>query len=195
MDDFYKNRYNFYRYSYWDSQQNDLLKPNGFTQYPHKEYDYFVNVIDSLNNKVECRIMDICCGNGLLLRHLTECCHSQIIPFGIDFLELSIEQAVRTIHPNYSQNFFLSNAIDFDFTQSVFDFVLLDPYHFIDNDLVKLLQILIKRTTNSIIFYTYTDVLTYNDLRSVAEFSALKNVNDLKMFNYNEVSIAVLCVT
>jgi SAM-dependent methyltransferase len=192
MNCFYKERYDFYSQSYWEKEHNDLLVPNGFTVYPNKEYNCFVSLIDNLNTQNQCSIIDICCGNGLLLKHLVEHCHSQIIPYGIDFLENSIQQAKTVIHPNLCNNFFASNAINFDFSNYFFDFVLLDPYHFTDKDLSRLLQILTNQTFNSILLYTYADVLIQNELQNVAEFSALRGINNLQTYNYEEISIAVL---
>jgi SAM-dependent methyltransferase len=168
------------------------LTPNGFTVYPIKEYNYFVNLIDNLNNQNQCSVIDICCGNGLLLKHLIEHCYSQIIPFGIDFLEHSIKQAKVVLHQNFSDNFFVSNAVNFDFSNFFFDLVLIDPYHFKDEDLNTLVSILIKQTFNSILFYSYADVLIQNKSRSVADFSVLTRINNLQIFNYEEISIAVL---
>ena len=192
MNYFYKNRYDFYSQNYWKDEHNDLFKPNGFTVYPNKEYNYFVNLIDNLNTLNQCSVIDVCCGNGLLLKHLIEHCSSQIIPYGIDFLENSIQQAKTVIHPNFRNNFFVSNAINFKFSNYFFDFVLLDPYHFTDKDLNKLFQILIKQTSNSIVLYTYADVLMQNKLQSVTDFSALNGINNLQVYNYEEISIAVL---
>lgn len=190
MSNFYSKTYNFYLNTYWDKPNSDFLKANGFTTYPFKEYDYFVDIINK-NDLPKCDIIDICCGNGMLLRHLMENCHSQITPFGIDFLNPSIEQAKKEVLPDFRRNFFVSNAVDFDFSNHIFDIVLLDPYHFIDIDLVRILPIIMKQTRNSIIFYTYADVLRQTKLDSVANFPTLKSITNLEMFNYNEISIAV----
>ncbi|NVO08673.1 MAG: class I SAM-dependent methyltransferase [Bacteroidales bacterium] len=192
MENFYGNSYNFYSQSYWKNKYNNLLTPNGFTYYPNAEYNYLVRIIDDLNNQYKCNIMDVCCGNGLLLKHLMEHCRSQIIPFGIDFIKPSIKQAVKVVHPNYRNNFFLSNAIEFDFSTNVFDFILLDPYHFTNQDLTRLLQTLIKQVSNSVIFYTYADVLINNNFKSVVDFPVLARSSNMNIFNYDEISIAVL---
>lgn len=194
MKDFYKDRRGFYFQHYWSTKHDNFLIPNGFIHYPTKEYDYFVTIINNLNNAKRCNIMDVCCGNGLLLKHLIEHCDHQIIPFGIDFISLSIEQAINVIHPDFRQNFFISNAIDFDFSKYTFDFILLDPYHFLDTDLKELLPRIIKQTNNSIIFYTYIDVLEQAKFDSIANFPVLKNMNtyDLEVFNYEKISIAIL---
>jgi SAM-dependent methyltransferase len=192
MNDFYQDRHNFYQNSYWNIQRKNILIPNGFTVYPNKEYNYFVSIIDNLNKKAKCTIIDICCGNGLLLKHLIENCHSQIIPYGIDFLDKSINQAKTVLHQNFSNNFFVSNAINFDFSEHFFDFVLIDPYHFEDKDLKRLLQILIEQTSNCIVFYTYADILMQNKFKSVVCFPALIGIKGLQTHNYKEISIAVL---
>jgi hypothetical protein len=95
------------------------------------------------------------------------------------------------IHPNFHQNLFVANAVSFDFSKYFFDFILLDPYHFTDSDLIRLLQNLIERISNSIILYTYADVLIENKLKSVADFPALKSISNLKIFNYHEISFAI----
>lgn len=127
MDVFYKQRYDYYNVNY---AQNDILSSNGFRIYPNDIYNYFVEIVNLLNKRQTSKIMDVCCGNGLLLKHLIDNCSFRVIPFGIDFVKSSIEQAIQVIHSNNKTNFFCLNAIHFDFLKISFRFYTNRPISF-----------------------------------------------------------------
>lgn len=192
-ENFYKNQFDFYKSKYWKTNHNDFVIPNGFTNYPLETYNYFSNI---LNNKVQvanCKLLDICCGNGLLLKHLMDTCNFEIIPFGIDFQTKSINQAKSKIHKEHKDNFITQNAKFFDFTKKIYDIILFDPYHFTDTDLKVMTDTITKNVGQFVLFYCYADVLKNLTYKCVSDFPALNSLN-LDTYNYDEISFG-LCYT
>jgi 2-polyprenyl-3-methyl-5-hydroxy-6-metoxy-1,4-benzoquinol methylase len=187
---FYKSQYDFYKVAYWNISHNSTSIPNGFIEYPEKIYNYFHQLLDDIVKINHCNILDMCCGNGLLLKHLMSKCNFDITPYGIDFQENSIIQAQNEIHKEYKENFINKNAIDFEFTLCKFDIILVDPYHFHQDDLQKLIDNILANFNLHILFYSYADVLNIFDYNSVSDFAILKSM-ELHVYNYPEISIAV----
>jgi SAM-dependent methyltransferase len=187
---FYKSQYDFYKSKYWNTNHNDLNIPNGFDKYPLKEYNYFSDLLNDYISLSKCNILDICCGNGLLLNHLINHCSFDVIPFGIDFQENSIKQAKDEIHTNFKDNFFIKNANSFDFSERIFDIVLLDPYHFTDEDLQNLTTRILGSAKTLAVFYCYQDVLANKNYATVADFPTINSLT-LKIYDYAEISIGI----
>ncbi|MEB3860496.1 MAG: class I SAM-dependent methyltransferase, partial [Desulfurococcales archaeon] len=107
------------------------------------------------------RVIDLGCGNGLLLRHLVSQAGKKLEPYGVDFIEESIEQAKTVILPEYAENFAVSNLVDYSLKPGSFDFILVDPYDIHRDDLEGFLEMVLGacRPGGRVIFYTYRDVL------------------------------------
>ncbi|MBN7813687.1 class I SAM-dependent methyltransferase [Algoriphagus sp. H41] len=143
---------------------------------------------DTTNNHY--KILDLGCGNGLLLKHLLDNSYLEIEPFGVDFLENSILQAKNLLHKEFQSNFICCNFIDYDFSHFPYDFVFLDPYHLQQNE-VEFITKVLKHTKTAVIFYTYYDVLENLKYNSVKEFPILKPFM-LDSFEHQEMSFAIL---
>ena len=176
---------------YWEQNKGNPYLPNGFLVYPHEIYDFFLGFINHPG-----RVIDLGCGNGLLLRHLVENSEHELIPYGVDFIEESIEQARRDILPEFADNFVVANVRDYvrEMPDEYFDFIFFDPYNVHPKDLPETVNHLIRacRTGGRIIFYTYHDVLESLNFEWVGDFLTEDVRRKLKRFDHPEVSVGVL---
>ncbi len=183
---------------YWKNNDgSDILMPNGFRSYPEEIYNIFLSLIDH-----DGKVIDLGCGNGLMLRHLLTRSKYKIVPYGIDFIEESIRQARQTILPEYARNFTVGNIVDIDLGTKTFDFIFFDPYNVLADDLEEMIDKLIKacRPKGKIIFYTYRDVLRVLRLINIFRLRWIGWVGDLlpreiaaklRRIDSKEVSIGV----
>ena len=168
------------RRMYWENNDgNDILLPNGFKEYPHDIYDTFLSLING-----DGKIIDLGCGNGLLLRHIVTKSRYRLIPYGVDFIEESINQARELILPEYRDNFIASNIVDVDLGKGEYDFILFDPTHVHIDDHLQVLEKVLKacRPGGRIIFYTYKDMLRILKLAKIIPL--LGRVVQLKVYRY-----------
>jgi len=183
---------------YWkENDGSDIFRPNGFSEYPHEVYDVFLGLIDH-----DGRVIDLGCGNCLMLRHLTTRSEHKLIPYGVDLIEESIKQAKEVILPMYAENFIVANIVDIDLGVNFFDFIFFDPYHVHSDDMEGMIDKLLKacKPGGRIVFYTYTDVLKVLKLLNFFKLKWVKWVGDLlpremakklKRINHKEVSVGV----
>lgn len=149
----YRNKLRAYLRDYWKyNDGSDYVRPNGFTDIPEQVYNCFCREISG-NGK----ILDMGCGNGLLLKYLMDHTAYKLLPFGIDFCRPSIKQAQSLIHPTFKNNFRICNIRDFDFRDSPYDYILFCPDHVYQKDILKTVkQILCACSENGkVVFYTY----------------------------------------
>ena len=142
---------------YWENKDyRNIYIPSGFKEYPGEIYDLFTSLIHRSG-----RVIDLGCGNGLLLRHLVENSGYELEPLGVDFIEESIQQARKQILPAYSNNLTVSNIVDYKLDPKSFDFIFLDPTDIHRDDIDWFLDEVIRacRPGGKIIFYTYRDVM------------------------------------
>lgn len=87
-------------------------------------------------------ILEVCCGNGLVVGELSKYCNSAK---GIDFSEKLINQLNKN-YPNVSSH--LENVLDYNYEFQAYDKVLLyfSAQHFDETDLLDLIQSLIYTT-------------------------------------------------
>ena len=182
---------NFYLRNYWRDGNNktDIYRPNGFPRLPVDTYLAFCEQIDR-NGKM----LDLGCGNGLMLKYLIQTTQYKLIPFGIDFMKKSIEQAKKIIHPQYAQNFVFGNLINYDlyFKKTKFDFIFTFLSHLYPADRKILLKKIRKscRKGGKIIFYEYSDVIKALHYSWVGQFPELKNWR-LTRKDYPQVSVGI----
>lgn len=189
MANFYEKKRHTLMKMYWEPNDGtDILLPNGFREYPKEIYDVFLKVITK-----DGKILDLGCGNGLLLKHIMKNSGGHIVPYGVDFIEESINQAKTIVHPEHSENFECVNIVDFDFADAFYDYILFDPYDIHRSDLQNIVNKAVKALskTGLLIFYTYTDVLNSFEYDWVGEFFSLEIKNVLKRIDHAEVSLAV----
>jgi SAM-dependent methyltransferase len=189
--EFYESNHSFYFKTYWNCKNDSLWVRNGFNTYPFKIYTYFESIINELNNNKVIKVIDLGCGNGLLLKHIVDSLNCEVIPYGVDFLIDSIKQAQKIIHPKFANNFVVANFIDYDYENAPFDFTLVDPYHIHENDLFNVVQKIANKTNIALIFYSYADVLNELNYSSITSFPVLEKLS-LQVFSYKEISIGVM---
>jgi SAM-dependent methyltransferase len=182
-----KNREYFLKQYWKNNDGTDLVRPNGFKEYPIFIYTAFCQQINK-NGKV----LDLGCGNGLMLKHLMQYSGYKLIPYGVEFLEPSIKQAKEIIHPQYADNFIAGNMIDYSFKEGPFDFIFLSPHHVHPEDREKFFKKVKENCTQGgkIIFYSHSDVLRQHNLSWVGEFPELKKWNLVRK-DYPQVSIGI----
>lgn len=171
--EFYLKGKRIYEEMYWGQEFNRIIVTNGFTSYPKAIYDQFVSIV-----KGPGKILDLGCGNGLLLRHIVKNSRFKIIPFGVDFIKKSIEQARTIVFPEHKNNFKVCNFIDFDFPGQRFNYIIFTPYDLYLDDwkafFKKLKLALLPK--GQIIFYCYSDVLGGERREWVGDFPILKKL-------------------
>ena len=154
MDSYYQKQHDFYT-SYYKGKT--IFERNGFDEYPIDEYSMFVQAINSLQDN-SLKIIDIGCGNALLLKHIMQNSPKRIIPYGVDFLNESVVEAKSYILPKFANNFTCINAVSYFFPNS-FDLVLFDPSILRKDDRDVFFQRIIESKSHYCIVYTYSDVI------------------------------------
>lgn len=197
-DKFYQARKKKLWDMYWkDNDGSNIFRPNGFDTYPEEIYDLFLSLVDH-----DGKVIDLGCGNGLMLRHLLMKSKHKLIPYGIDFIEESIRQAKELILPMYAENFKVGNIVNIDLGTNSFDFIFFDPYDVHSDDIQAMIDKLLKacKPGGKIIFYTYRDVLKILKLLKLFKLKWVKWVGDLlpqeiakklKRIDHDEVSVGV----
>jgi SAM-dependent methyltransferase len=74
-------------------------------------------------------LLDLGCGDGMLLRHLIAHSSFQHVPYGMDFLEESIEQARACILPEFADNFLVGNVALLELPLPAFKYIFSCPDH------------------------------------------------------------------
>ena len=175
MDDNYYNKQHDFYSSYYKGKT--IYERNGFDEYPIVEYSMFVNAIESLPEKT-IKVIDIGCGNALLLKHIIKNTHKKVTPYGVDFLSKSIIEAKRDILPKFAGNFLCINAIDFVFLGS-FDVVLFDPSILRKENRNVFFQRIMESKSHYCIVYTYSDVIIALNLSNALALLSKTNVNSI----------------
>ena len=116
----------------------------------------------------------------------------KLIPFGVDFMEKSIKQAKEILHPQFKNNFTVSNVINYSFNKGPFDFIFVPLHHIHSSDRKEYLNKIKKncKKNGKIIFYEYADALNAEKQNWIGGYQELKNWK-LKRKDYFDVSIGV----
>ncbi len=195
---FYEERKRRLWKMYWEGNDgSDILRPNGFKEYPADIYDLFLSLIDRNG-----RVLDLGCGNGLMLKHLVTRSRYKLVPYGVDFIEESIRQAREKILPEYAENFKVANIADVELEEKFYDFIFFDPYSVHPDDLEPVVEKLLRacRPRGKVIFYTYRDVLLMLRIIHLLKLKWIRWVGDLlpryiavklERINHSKVSIGV----
>jgi len=186
--EFYLENKNYYLKTYWKNNNgSNLYRPNGFNSLPEDVYQAFAKEINK-NGKV----LDLGCGNGLMLKYLMITSGYKLVPFGVDFMKLSIKQAKEILHTQYAANFVATNVVDYSFKKGPFDFIFATLHHIFHNDRKKYLEKLKKncRKGGKIIFYEYVDVLRAENYFWIGQFPELKNWKLIRK-DYSGASLAI----
>lgn len=164
MDSYYSKKHKFYS-SY--PQGKTEYERNGFDEYPVLEYSNFIRAINYIQIN-PLTVVDIGCGNGLLLKHIIQNSGKQIIPYGIDFIEESIDEAKYRTLPDFKENFSCTNAVSYDFQKS-FDLVLFDVSLLKKEDSDAFLERIQINGIPYCIVYLYADVMEIMQISNVAD--------------------------
>ena len=163
MDSFYSNRYDFYSLY---PQGETVYERNGFDEYPINEYSMFVDAVETIPYDA-LKIIDIGCGNALLLKHIIRNSKKRIIPFGVDFIKESIFEAKSSVLPEFADNFFCIDAGSYVF-QCSFDLVLFDLSILRKDDSDAFLLHIRESGSRYCIAFIYCDVISKLNLSNAA---------------------------
>ncbi|MBT5338149.1 class I SAM-dependent methyltransferase [Candidatus Falkowbacteria bacterium] len=184
MSNFYETRQKQFYEKYWLEQTPGLINVNGFKDYPMDIYNSFLQYLEEDGN-----VLDLGCGNGLLLRHLTYFSNLNVVPYGVDFLEQSIEQAKEEILPQFNENFYCC-SIDLFSTEIKFKYIILEPYLLYEKDRKSVVEKLknFLAPGGSIIIYNYHDALKNEKIEDLFHYPGLEGFNFEK---YNRFDIGL----
>lgn len=191
--DFYKDRYEFYL-SYVSKKH--CYERNGFDEYPICEYSVFAQVINLLTiTRRPVSIIDVGCGNALLLKYLYDKLLFPIIPYGVDFLYESISEAKEEVFPCFSNNFICENIRNFTLPDYL-DIIIFDPSLLLPIDRQLFLNQMIMAHSHYCILYTYSDVLAHEHLSHVLELisSSEKNIEKGVLFKKQTNQISLVAI-
>lgn len=178
--------------------EKKLAMENGFSS-PEKMkevHDHMIEFVLPILGGNNCNVLDLGCGNGLLLKRLREK-HTDIVPYGIERNTLTIESA-KLLQREFRGNFIAGNMFDAETLiprERVFDLVFLMPGRFLENanknENKKLLHWL-KTYSKHIAAYAYGDWLErYGNIENIIHDTGLKIIGKEKTDISNSVSIAL----
>uniref|UniRef100_Q023K5 Methyltransferase domain-containing protein n=1 Tax=Solibacter usitatus (strain Ellin6076) TaxID=234267 RepID=Q023K5_SOLUE len=187
-DQFYSKLREGYAQQYWgDRDGSDIFHPNGFPSLPTVIYDFFCEQIAH-----DGKVLDLGCGNGLMVRHLTERSRFRLIPYGVDFLGASIRQAQEVILPQFASHFSVGNLVNYPFPHAPYDFIFSSPDNVYPTDRSAFLDALPSKCARDgcVIFYSYRDMLTNSQREWVGEVPELSRL-PLERKDGPEVSLGI----
>jgi 2-polyprenyl-3-methyl-5-hydroxy-6-metoxy-1,4-benzoquinol methylase len=172
----YSAQVDWFRCQYYSRTPSDensrLLQHNGWfnaTSQEHPAPSLFLKVIDHGGN-----ILDLGCGNGLLLRRLIEESPYTLVPFGVDFLSESIKEAQTAILPTFRENFWVANIAEFDFGEREYSYILICPAYLHPDSASTFLSTCLKHIATprgKLILYEYCDVEIIMHYQSLVNYS------------------------
>ena len=160
---------------------------NGYNYMPIDSYLFTLFFINR-NGKV----MDLGCGNGILLKFLMTFSSHSLIPFGVDLNKKAIRQAKEVLLPRYKDNFTVDNVKDYDFRNGPFDFIIANPFYSRPN-MRNFTKKCLKNLNDDgrLIFRIHNDVLKRYKISSLKEIRDFKFLG-MKTFKFYDLEIAVL---
>ena len=143
---YYRKKHSWYERTYWKwYDDNDYYRPNGILS-EGKEHLFIKERIVLEHIDSDGKILDLWCGNGLLLKLIQKKSPFPLTPYGIDFLEKSILQA-KTLFQEYRENFQVKNIAEFQ-SENTFNYILLAPGYVRLNDFETTIKYCISRLTS-----------------------------------------------
>jgi SAM-dependent methyltransferase len=149
-----------------------LLQHNGWFGVGTEEHPGFPTLLKAINRSGN--ILDLGCGNGLLLRTLIECASHKLVPFGVDFLPESIAEARGTILPAFKENFWTGNIASFDFGKRLYTYILICPAYLHEEVAESFLSECLEHLEvpgGKLILYEYCDVNIVSDYQNLVRRS------------------------
>lgn len=185
---FYRRLHEWYARAYWtDNDGTDLCRPNGFPRLPEVVYTLFAEQVTQSG-----RILDLGCGNGLMLKYVVSRSPHALIPYGVDLMPESIAQARQIVLPEFADNFSVGNVADYAFADSPYEYIFVGPDDLYPQDLEAIVGAVTRACAvgGRVIFYCYRDVLSSNDLAWVGEIPPLSRLGPRRI-DRPEVSLGV----
>jgi SAM-dependent methyltransferase len=108
----------------WIGQFGRLYRQNGYLSPPVDIYRGFLPLIARSGT-----VLELGCGNGMLLRYILEHSSHAIVPFGVDLDRRAIEVARTLVLPGYADNFLVSDIRNLVHPSRPFDIVLTNPVY------------------------------------------------------------------
>lgn len=142
------------RQAYEDAYRSHDLNLSGWnsSKGQSEAYSLFLQAIDRPGT-----ILDLGCGDGMLLRYLIDNSELHLVPFGVDFLPRSIQQAKICVLPQWQKHFFVSNVNSVEFYDLAFDFVITSTDYVASHERSEYVQKLLGLTKSDgcLLLYDY----------------------------------------
>lgn len=185
----YNEKIDSYKEKYYSDEPDErtarLLQHNGWQNVPyHPAVPLFLRIIDRPGN-----ILDLGCGNGLLLKILRAESPFALVPYGVDFVEQSIEEATTEILPGYKDNFVRENIETTDFFGRVFTYILFSPAYLHPERTQNFLTTCLDRIESGgkLILYEYMDFNLLDGFRTVSDPSGTVRLGEMISDSYNHL--------
>jgi len=162
------------------------LDLNGYLVLPMEAYDSTLPFIHK-NGKV----IDLGCGNGMLLKFLMEFSGHELTPYGIDNKEALIAKAKEELL-DFKDNFKVDDVKTHNFSNSTFDIIITNPFYTRPN-MKEFTKKCIEHlnTGGRIIFRVHNDVLEKNNIKDITEVNDFKDFN-MKITKNNVLTIGII---
>ena len=108
----------------WLQTYGSLYRTNGYSSPPWAIYDRFLGVVDRPGP-----ILELGCGNGLLLRFLYDLSGQALRPFGVDIREARIREAKATVFPEREACFVPGDLRDGVHHTGLFTTLIVNPLY------------------------------------------------------------------
>jgi SAM-dependent methyltransferase len=157
----------------WYASDNGFTSPAAMD----RAHESVVESARAVLNEVEGNLLDLGCGNGALLRRLSQV-NERLVPFGIDLDPTKVAHA-RELLPSFGANFSVGDFLDsepFWTSGRRYALVVLMPGRLIETDPARARRLLerIEANCDRLVVYAYGDWLTrYGDLHGLAERAGL----------------------
>ncbi len=136
------------------------------------------------------KVIDLGCGDGSLLKFLVKECPYALIPYGVDFLEQSILIAKKEILPEFSNNFFTGNILNFDIGTFKPNYIIVNPFYVLEEDRKNFIRKSFKALgkNGKLILYEYKGAPGFSAMQKLSETFHMSNP---VFFNTDIVSFSI----
>ncbi len=144
---------------------------NGYPCVPLGPYLSTLPLVD-----LDGKVMDLGCGNGMLLKFLMKFSGHDLIPYGVDKEFTPIRQVKFAILPEYKDNFSVNTVDRYKFKEK-FDLIISNPFY--SKDMKKFTSDCLEALNpgGKLIYRIHDDVLRNNDINSLDDVSELNDYN------------------